>query len=163
MSFQPDWRSSEAHIESAFEEFFHAASRRAPNAGAAVRPACRGPDARLERAVRHAILADLGARVIKVGPPGHGDDTRTYGPFVKGQSLYFSFINRGKESIVLNLREDHDRAIFRNMLKRADVVTENFRAGTMDRLGFSYAELSKDNPRLIYASSSGYGHTGPVG
>jgi CoA:oxalate CoA-transferase len=109
-----------------------------------------------------SILADLGARVIKVEPPGHGDDTRTYGPFVKGQSLYFSFINRGKESIVLNLKEDHDRAIFRNMLKRADVVTENFRAGTMERLGFSYAELSKDNPRLIYASSSGYGHTGPV-
>jgi len=109
-----------------------------------------------------SILADLGARVIKVEPPGHGDDTRTYGPFVKGQSLYFSFINRGKESIVLNLKEDRDRAIFRNIVKRADVVTENFRAGTMDRLGFSYAELSKDNPRLIYASSSGYGHTGPV-
>ena len=109
-----------------------------------------------------SILADLGARVIKVEPPGHGDDTRTYGPFVKDQSLYFSFINRAKESIVLNLKEDHDRAIFRNMVKRADVVTENFRAGTMDRLGLSFAELSKDNPRLIYASSSGFGHTGPA-
>ena len=92
------------------------------------------------------ILADLGARVIKVEPPGHGDDTRTYGPFVKGQSLYFSFVNRGKESIVLNLKDDHDRGIFRNMVRRADVVAENFRPGTMDRLGFSYAELSKDNP-----------------
>ena len=109
-----------------------------------------------------SILADLGARVIKVEPPGHGDDTRTYGPFVKDQSLYFSFINRAKESIVLNLKEDHDRAIFRNMVRRADVVTENFRAGTMDRLGLSFAELSKDNPRLIYASSSGFGHTGPA-
>jgi len=108
------------------------------------------------------ILADLGARVIKVEPPGHGDDTRTYGPFVKGQSLYFSFVNRGKESIVLNLKDDHDRGIFRNMVRRADVVAENFRPGTMDRLGFSYAELSKDNPRLIYASSSGFGQTGSL-
>ena len=108
------------------------------------------------------ILADLGARVIKIEPPGHGDDTRTYGPFFKGQSLYFSFINRGKESIVPNLKQDQDRAIFRNMVRRADVVAENFRPGTMDKLGFSYAELSKDNPRLIYASSSGFGQTGPL-
>jgi CoA:oxalate CoA-transferase len=108
------------------------------------------------------ILADLGARVIKVEPPGHGDDTRTYGPFLKGQSLYFSFINRGKESIVLDLKKDSDRAIFLTMIRRADVVTENYRAGTMDRLGFSYAALAKENPRLIYASSSGFGHSGPV-
>ena len=108
------------------------------------------------------ILADLGARVIKIEPPGHGDDTRTFGPFYKDQSLYFSFVNRGKESIVLNLKDDADRAIFLNMVRRADVLTENFRPGAMDRLGFSYEELSKINPRLIYASSTGFGQTGPL-
>ena len=108
------------------------------------------------------ILADLGARVIKIEPPGHGDDTRTFGPFYKDQSLYFSFVNRGKESIVLNLKDEVDRAIFVNMVRRADVLTENFRPGAMDRLGFSYEELSKINPRLIYASSTGFGHTGPL-
>jgi len=108
------------------------------------------------------ILCDLGARVIKVEPPGHGDDTRTYGPFVKDQSLYFSFVNRGKESIVLNLKEDADRRIFFNMIQKADVVVENYRPGTMDKLGLSYETLSKMNPRLIYASASGYGQTGPL-
>lgn len=108
------------------------------------------------------ILCDLGARIIKVEPPGHGDDTRTYGPFVKGQSLYFSFVNRGKESIILNLKEDADREIFFNMVRKADVVVENYRPGTMDKLGLSYETLSKMNPRLIYASSSGYGQTGPL-
>ena len=108
------------------------------------------------------ILTDLGARVIKIEPPGHGDDTRTFGPFYKGQSLYFSFVNRGKESITLNLKEDADRAIFLNMVRQADVLTENFRPGAMDRLGFSYEELSKLNPRLIYASSTGFGQTGPL-
>jgi CoA:oxalate CoA-transferase len=108
------------------------------------------------------ILADLGARVIKVEPPGHGDDTRTFGPFYKGQSLYFSFVNRGKESIVLNLKENGDRDIFLNMVRDADILTENFRPGTMDRLGFSYEELAKLNPRLIYASSTGFGQTGPL-
>lgn len=108
------------------------------------------------------ILCDLGARVIKIEPPGHGDDTRLYGPFMNDQSLYYSFTNRGKESIVLNLKDDHDRALFLNMVKQADVLAENFRPGTMDRLGFSYEELAKINPRLIYASSSGFGHTGPL-
>jgi CoA:oxalate CoA-transferase len=98
------------------------------------------------------ILTDLGARLIKVEPPGHGDDTRTFGPFYKGQSLYFSFVNRGKA----------DRAIFVSMVRQADVLTENFRPGVMDRLGFSYEELSKINPRLIYASSTGFGQTGPL-
>jgi CoA:oxalate CoA-transferase len=108
------------------------------------------------------ILCDLGARIIKVEPPGHGDDTRTYGPFVKGQSLYFSFVNRGKESIILNLKEDADRQIFFNMVRKADVVVENYRPGTMDKLGLSYETLSKMNPRLIYASNSGFGQTGPL-
>ncbi len=108
------------------------------------------------------MLADLGARVIKIEPPGHGDDTRTYGPFDNGQSLYFSFINRGKESIVLDLKDAADREIFLNMVQHADVVAENFRPGVMARLGFGYDELSKLNPRLIYASSSGFGQTGPL-
>jgi len=108
------------------------------------------------------ILADFGARVIKVEQPGHGDDTRLYGPFVNGESLYYSFTNRGKESIVLNLKEDNDRDVFFNMIKKADVLAENFRPGTMDKLGLSYDALSKINPRLIYASSSGFGHTGPL-
>lgn len=108
------------------------------------------------------ILGDLGARIIKIEPPGHGDDTRTYGPFVGDQSLYFSFVNRGKESIVLNLKEDADRAIFLNMVGHADVLTENFRPGTMKHLGFSYDELAKINPGLVYASSSGFGQTGPL-
>ena len=107
-------------------------------------------------------LADLGARVIKVEPPGHGDDTRTYGPFVGDESLYFSFVNRGKESIVLDLKADADRAVFLAMVAQADVLTENFRPGTMARLGFSYDELSKLNPRLVFASSSGFGQTGPL-
>jgi CoA:oxalate CoA-transferase len=108
------------------------------------------------------ILADLGARVVKIEPPGHGDDTRTYGPYLAGQSLYFSFVNRGKESIVLDLKAPGDREIFLNMVQQADVLAENFRPGTMARLGFSYEVLSKHNPRLIYASSSGFGQTGPL-
>jgi CoA:oxalate CoA-transferase len=108
------------------------------------------------------ILTDLGARVIKVEQPGHGDDTRLLGPFVGDQSLYFSFVNRGKESIVLDLKAEGDREIFLNMVRKADVLAENYRPGTMQRLGFSYEELSRINPRLIYASSSGFGQTGPM-
>ncbi|RUT26378.1 CoA:oxalate CoA-transferase [Asaia sp. W19] len=108
------------------------------------------------------ILTDLGARTIKVEAPGHGDDTRTYGPYVGERSLYFSFVNRGKESIVLNLKDEQDRAVFLEMVKRADVLCENYRPGVMDRLGFSYEALSALNPRLVYASSSGFGHTGPL-
>ncbi len=108
------------------------------------------------------MLADLGARVIKVEPPGHGDDTRGYGPFRDNNSVYFASVNRGKESIVLNLKDDSDRTLFINMVRRADVVAENFRPGVMDRLGFGYADLAKLNPRLIYASSSGFGQSGPL-
>ncbi|EIE7645286.1 CoA transferase, partial [Shigella flexneri] len=108
------------------------------------------------------LLYNMGARVIKVEPPGHGDDTRTFGPYVDGQSLYYSFINHGKESVVLDLKNDHDKSIFINMLKQADVLAENFRLGTMEKLGFSWERLQEINPRLIYASSSGFGHTGPL-
>jgi CoA:oxalate CoA-transferase len=108
------------------------------------------------------FMVDLGARVIKVEPPGHGDDTRTYGPFVGETSLYYGFVNRGKESIVLDLKNPTDRAVFLEMVKHADVLTENYRPGTMAKLGFSYEELAKLNPRLIYAASSGFGQTGPL-
>jgi CoA:oxalate CoA-transferase len=108
------------------------------------------------------FLADLGARVIKIEPPVHGDDTRACPPFVNGESLYYNFVNRGKESVMLDLKKPEDREIFLNMVRHADVLAENFRATSMDKLGFSYEELAKINPRLIYASSSGFGHTGPL-
>ena len=107
------------------------------------------------------VLADLGARVIKVETPGGGDDSRTFGPFIEGKSAYFMSINRGKESIVLDLKDEGDRAIFEDLLAGADVVVENFRAGTMERLGYGWEALHARFPRLIYAACSGFGHTGP--
>ena len=107
------------------------------------------------------VLADLGARVIKVETPGGGDDSRAFGPFVGGKSAYFMSINRGKESISLNLKDDGDRAVFEDLLADADVVIENFRAGTMERLGYGWEALHERFPRLIYAACSGFGHTGP--
>ena len=80
------------------------------------------------------LMAEMGARVIKVEPPKGGDDARAYGPFVKGKSAYFSSINRGKESIALDLKNDDDRKIFEQLLEKADVLVENFRPGTMERL-----------------------------
>ncbi len=107
------------------------------------------------------ILSDLGARVIKVEPPG-GDDSRAYGPFVNGQSAYFMSLNRGKESIALDLKSDGDRAIFEALLGRADVLVENFRPGTMDKLGYGWPTLKDCYPNLIYAACSGFGQTGPL-
>jgi CoA:oxalate CoA-transferase len=99
--------------------------------------------------------------VIKVEPPKGGDDARAYGPFVNGKSTYFASVNRGKESIALDLKSDGDRAIFEKLLAKADVVVENFRPGTMEKLGFGWDTLHKKFPKLIYASASGFGHTGP--
>ncbi len=107
------------------------------------------------------VLADLGARVIKVEAPGRGDDARQIGPFVKGKSAYFISLNRGKESIALDLKDEHDRGVFERLLERADVLAENFRAGTMDRLGYGWDALHARYPRLIYAATSGFGATGP--
>jgi CoA:oxalate CoA-transferase len=106
------------------------------------------------------LLHELGARVIKVEPPG-GDDARAYGPFKDGQSLYFAAINRGKESIKLDLKQAGDRAILQRLLDGADVLLENFRPGTMEKLGLGWEDLRKKYPRLIYAAASGFGHTGP--
>ncbi|BBK43121.1 formyl-CoA transferase [Allostella vacuolata] len=107
------------------------------------------------------LMAELGARVIKVEPPERGDDARHYGPFVKGKSAYFQSVNRGKESIALDLKNDDDRAIFEDLLGIADVVVENFRPGTMEKLGYGWDVLHARYPKLIYASASGFGHTGP--
>src|SRR5215469_5443007 len=107
------------------------------------------------------LMAELGARVIKVETPGTGDDARHYGPFLKGKSAYFMSINRGKESIALDLKKESDRATFEKLLATADVVVENFRPGTMEKLGFGWDTLHKKFPKLIYASASGFGHTGP--
>lgn len=107
------------------------------------------------------LLADLGARVIKVEKRGSGDDSRSYGPFVGGRSLYFARVNRGKESIALDLKDRDDTALLRSMVGRADVLVENFRPDVMDRLGLGYDELAALNPALVYASISGFGQTGP--
>lgn len=107
------------------------------------------------------LMAEMGARVIKVEPPKGGDDARAYGPFVKGKSAYFSSINRGKESIALDLKNDDDRKIFEQLLEKADVLVENFRPGTMERLGYGWETLHPKYPKLIYAAASGFGHTGP--
>ena len=107
------------------------------------------------------MLKELGARVIKVESPGTGDDAREYGPFVNGKSAYFQSVNRGKESIVLNLKDEDDKKIFRKLLKKADVIVENFRPGTMEKLGFGWDSIKENYPKLIYASASGFGHSGP--
>ncbi len=107
------------------------------------------------------VLADLGARVIKVEVPETGDDARHFGPFLKGKSAYFMSLNRGKESIALNLKDGEDRKAFEALVRVADVLVENFRPGTMDQLGYGWEALQELNPRLIYAAVSGFGHSGP--
>jgi CoA:oxalate CoA-transferase len=107
------------------------------------------------------LLSDLGARVIKVEIPESGDDARQIGPFIKKKSAYFMSLNRGKESIALNLKSDSDRQIFHQLLSRADVLVENFRSGTMDKLNLGWDILHERYPGLIYAATSGFGHSGP--
>jgi CoA:oxalate CoA-transferase len=107
------------------------------------------------------VLADLGARVTKVEAPGRGDDARRIGPFVEGRSAYFASLNRGKQSIALDLKDADDREVFAKLLDRADVLVENFRPGVMERLGYGWEMLQQRFPRLILASTSGFGQTGP--
>lgn len=106
-------------------------------------------------------LGDLGAKVIKVERPGAGDDTRAFPPFKNGESAYFAAINHGKQSIALDLKSDGDREIFERLLARADMVLENYRPGTMEKLGYGWEDLHARYPRLIYGAVSGFGHTGP--
>lgn len=107
------------------------------------------------------ILGDLGAEVIKIEIPGVGDDSRAFPPFVENESVYFLSLNRNKKSITLNLKSEKGKELFLNMVKKSHVVVENFRPGTMEKLGLGYEELKKANPKIIYAASSGFGHTGP--
>ena len=108
------------------------------------------------------VLADLGARVIKVEHPGKGDDTRHWGPpFLGAESAYFLSINRNKESVTLDFKPPEGRELLDRLLARADVFVENFRPGTIDRAGFGWDTVHQKFPKLVYASISGYGQTGP--
>ncbi len=108
------------------------------------------------------LLADLGARVIKVEQPGAGDDTRRWGPpFIEGESAYFLSTNRNKESVTLDFKRREGRALLDRLIDRADVVVENFRPGTLAKMGLDYATLAGSHPRLVYCSISGFGQTGP--
>jgi formyl-CoA transferase/CoA:oxalate CoA-transferase len=108
------------------------------------------------------MLADLGARVIKIETPAGGDDTRGWGPpFLEGESAYFLSINRNKQSLALNLKDPRGRDVLLRLLHRADVLVENFRPGAMDRLGLGYATVHEVVPRLVYCSISGFGQDGP--
>ena len=107
------------------------------------------------------LLADMGADVIKLEVPGTGDDSREFPPFKDGLSLYYVNLNRGKRSITLNLKTLEGKRLFKELVRRCDVLIENFRPGTMERLGLSYDELKMVNPRLVYAAISGFGQTGP--
>jgi CoA:oxalate CoA-transferase len=102
------------------------------------------------------MLADLGARVVKVERPGTGDDSRGYGPFLEGRSLYFSRVNRGKESVALDLKDPADLAVARALAAQADVLVENYRPGVMDRLGLGWTTCSRSTPaRLLHVSGFG--------
>ncbi|HET7696999.1 MAG TPA: CoA transferase [Vicinamibacterales bacterium] len=107
-------------------------------------------------------LADLGARVVKIEQPGRGDDTRAWGPpFVGGESAYFLSVNRNKESLALDLKHAGARRVVDALLGRTDVVVENFRPGTMERLELDYATVASRYPRIVYCSISGFGQSGP--
>lgn len=107
------------------------------------------------------LLWELGAEVLKIEQPGHGDDTRAFPPFQNGESVYFASINRGKRSLALDLKNAGDREIFEELMERSDVLVENFRPGAMKKLGYDYQSIKDRYPGLIYASISGFGHTGP--
>ena len=112
------------------------------------------------------MLADMGARIIKIEVPGVGDDTRNYPPFrtnVNGEreSLYYANINRNKKGVTLNLKAPAGKELFKKLVRKADIVVENYRPGVMDKLGLGYEALKEINPRIIYGSVSGFGNTGP--
>ncbi|PYM66613.1 MAG: formyl-CoA transferase, partial [Candidatus Rokuibacteriota bacterium] len=107
------------------------------------------------------LMADMGAEVIKIEEPGHGDDTRAWPPFAGGEATYFMSVNRGKKSLTLDLKTEAGKEILRRLLASADVLLENFRPGTLARLGFGYEAARGLNPRLVYCSISGFGESGP--
>ena len=108
------------------------------------------------------MLSDLGARVIKVEAPEVGDDSRNFGPFIDDYSAYFMSLNRGKESIALNLKNIDDKTIFEKILAKADILVENFKPGTLEKWGYGWKDVCEKYPKLIYASASGFGQTGPL-
>lgn len=108
------------------------------------------------------MMADLGAEVIKIEVPDHGDDSRHLGPFIDGESVYYGLINRGKRSIELDLKDDGDRQILFQLIKESDVVVENFRPGVTKRLGIDFDSVKQLNPNIIYASISGFGQNSPL-
>jgi formyl-CoA transferase len=108
------------------------------------------------------LLGDIGADVVKIEQPGSGDETRQWGPpFIEGESSYFMSVNRNKRSVTLDLKSDQGIDALRRLTRTADVLVENFRPGTMDRLGLSYEQAGQLNPSLVYCSVSGFGQTGP--
>ena len=107
------------------------------------------------------LLGDLGANIIKVEKP-QGDDSREFGPFINKKSCYFISLNRGKRSIVLNLKEKKDKKIFTQLLSKSDVLIENYKPKTLQSLGFSWKKISEEFPKLVYAKISGFGETGPM-
>lgn len=107
------------------------------------------------------ILADMGADVLKIERPGKGDDSRQYSPFKNGESVYYMSLNRGKRSMTLNMKTEEGKEILKELVKKADVLVENFRGGTMEKLGLGYDVLKEINPRLIYSACTGFGMTGP--
>ena len=107
------------------------------------------------------ILADMGATVIKLENPKGGDDTRKMGPFINDNSVYYANFNRSKLGCTLNLKDPEGKEIFRELVKKADIVIENYRPGTMEKLGLGYDVLKEVNPGIIYGAVSGFGHTGP--
>ena len=108
-----------------------------------------------------AMLADLGADVVKIEMPGFGEEGRHFAPHVNGESAYFALLNRGKRSVTVNLKSAEGIRLVRELASQADVLVENFRPGVMDRLGLGQAQMRASNPRLIYASISGFGQNGP--
>jgi len=107
------------------------------------------------------LFGDLGAEIIKIEDPNKGDMARNNGPFVKGVSSYFLSVNRGKKSITLNLRNDAAKEIIRRLIRRSDILVENFRPGVMKAMGFDYENARELNPGIIYLSVSGFGQSGP--
>ena len=107
------------------------------------------------------MLADYGADIVKIEPPIVGDDSRAFGPFVGKESAYFMSLNRNKRSMTLNFKRKEEVEVFKEMVKFADVVVENYRPGTMEKFGLGYDELKAINPKIIYAACSGFGHSGP--
>ena len=108
------------------------------------------------------LIADMGATVIKVENPIGGDDSRSMGPFINGNSVYYANFNRSKLGCTLNLKTSEGKEIFKELVKKADIIIENYRPGTMEKLGLGYDELKKENPAIIYGAVSGFGHTGPL-